>query len=453
MVEALRFLEKRDTEICKVSLFSRTSSWYNFVEGVKLMARRITEDHKDFRDVYSGRIRKALKKFIKTGRIFRLRGDGKKVNITIPKVEMPHIGHTRGNTGVGRGMGKIGDVIDRDPPEGGGNGKGQGNSGGGGEHAEGVTITLDMDDVFAFMRNELALPDLKPKPSQVYEEVKIRYDSISLNGPESLRHNRRTMLQAMKRMAAGGEIDKLHKIPGFSVPVKLITPINTDRRYRQYHEIRIPSNNAVIFFARDGSGSMDDYKCDIVSDMAWWIDAWIRRFYKRVERVYVWHDTEAEEVDEKKFYNYRYGGGTMCSSAMKMINAQLVNRYPPSKWNVYVIYFTDGENWNGDNEIFNETIAKEFPPEKVNFVGVAQIMCWMGEQSLKAELDEFVKEKNIKNVRTTEIGNSATADDGSMAMMGQLSEDERDAQIKRAIMELLGVNSPRKAVAAEVKGE
>ena len=34
------------------------------------MPRRIEEDHKDFRDVYSGRIRKALKKFIKNGSIF-----------------------------------------------------------------------------------------------------------------------------------------------------------------------------------------------------------------------------------------------------------------------------------------------------------------------------------------------------------------------------------------------
>ena len=121
------------------------------------------------------------------------------------------------------------------------------------------------------------------------------------------------MLQALKRMAAGGELDKLHYIPGFSDPVRLITPINSDRRYKQYTEIKVPASNAVIFFARDGSASMDQYKCDIVSDMSWWIDAWIRHFYERVERCYIWHDTVAQEVDEETFYRYRYGGGTKCS--------------------------------------------------------------------------------------------------------------------------------------------
>ena len=85
--------------------------------------------------------------------------------------------------------------------------------------------------------------------------------------------------------------------------IRLITPINSDFRYRQYTEVRKPASNAVVFFARDSSASMNDYKCDIVSDMSWWIDVWIRSFYKRTERIYVCHDTEAFEVDENKFTN------------------------------------------------------------------------------------------------------------------------------------------------------
>jgi hypothetical protein len=45
--------------------------------------RRINEDHQAFRDVYAGKIRKELKKFINNGTIFRTRGGGKKINITI----------------------------------------------------------------------------------------------------------------------------------------------------------------------------------------------------------------------------------------------------------------------------------------------------------------------------------------------------------------------------------
>ncbi len=144
---------------------------------------------------------------------------------------------------------------------------------------------MDMEEILKFLQDELCLPNLKPKPNETFEEIKIKYNNISLIGPESLRHNRRTILQALKRQACDGSIDDLHQIPGITDPIPLIIPINQDKRYRQYNEIKIPSSNALIIFARDGSGSMDNEKCEIVSDMAWWIDVWIRRFYKRVVRL------------------------------------------------------------------------------------------------------------------------------------------------------------------------
>src|SRR6185437_7755567 len=153
-------------------------------------------------------------------------------------------------------------------------------------------------------------------------------------------------------------------------------PINDDIRYRQYTEHRIPSSNALVFFARDWSGSMDDHKCEIVSDMSWWIDQWIRRFYTRTTRVYIGHDSEAQEVGEDKFYKYRYGGGTTCSSALKLIAKLLEHRYPPQQYNIYVFYFSDGENWDTDNEVFIKTIQEDLGPDKVNFIGMTQIQCW-----------------------------------------------------------------------------
>lgn len=403
------------------------------------MPRRIEEDHKDFRDVYAGRIRKHLKKFIKNGSIFRTRGDGKKVRLTIPKIDIPHIVYGGSDKGVGRGPGDEGDVVGQDPE-----GDEPGGHEAGEDHSEGITVDVDMEEVLKYIKEELQLPDLKPKPSDTFEEVKIKYNSISMHGPESLRHNRRTMLQALKRMSASGEIHELHLIPGFDMPVQLITPINSDRRYRQYNEVRIPASNAVIFFARDGSGSMDQTKCDIVSDMAWWMDLWIRHFYDRVERVYIWHDTLAEEVDEHKFYNYRYGGGTYCSSAMNLIAKQMENRYPTDIWNVYIFYFSDGENWGNDNEKFIEVIRDKFPPELVNFVGITQVLAWRYDGSLKKYVDDNLK---VENVQTAYIGSDEQAsDEDQQHRMGgwnqwgtpSLSSEERDKQIKRAIIQLLG---------------
>ena len=397
------------------------------IEWSFTLPRRIEEDHKDFRDVVSGKIRKALKKFIKSGQIVRNRGKNGKVSITIPKIDIPHIVYGDSGEGVGRGGGKDGDVIGKDPQK--GNNKGKA----GQDEAEGIVINLDLEEVLKFMQEELKLPNLKKKPNETYEETKIKYNNISLIGPESLRHNRRTLMQTLKRQAAEGTLEQLSYVPGLKDPVRILRPINEDKRYRQYNEIKIPSSNALIVFARDGSGSMDATKCDIVSDMAWWIDIWIRRFYDRVDRLYVWHDSMAMEVDEEKFYKYRFGGGTTCSSALKFISKQFENRYPPDKWNIYVFYFTDGENWDDDNKVFVSTLAEEFTPNVVNFTGITQILSSVQDDSVKGYVDNAIKEGvlNEDYVRTVSVGQS-------QYWNTSMTEEERNKQIMQAIKKLLG---------------
>jgi len=387
--------------------------------------RRIEEDHKDFIDVVSGKLRKALKKFIKSGQIVKSRGKRGKISISIPKIDIPQILYGDNGNGTGRGKGKDGDVIDK-----GKKGKGNGN-GAGQDESEGITISLDLEEVLKFMQGELELPNLKPKVSDTFDEVKIKYNNISLVGPESLRHNRRTFLEALKRQAADGTINDLEIVPGCKDPIKAIKPIKRDKRYRQYKEIKVPSSNALIIYARDGSGSMDQQKCEIVSDMAWWIDVWIRRFYKRVDRLFVWHDSSAMEVDEEKFYNYRFGGGTTCSSALKFISKQFENRYPPEKWNIYVFYFTDGDNWEEDNQIFINTLKESFGERIVNLVGITQILPWNYANSIKNVVDQALEKGDInrENIKTTEINSEGGA---------VLTEEKRNQQILEAIQKLMG---------------
>lgn len=407
------------------------------------MPRRIEEDHKDFRDVVSGRIRRALKKFIKSGQIVRNRGKNGKIAITIPKIDIPHIVYGDSGEGAGRGPGKDGDVIGKDPKPGQGQGAGQGET-------EGITINLDLEEVLKFMQDELQLPNLKKKPNEIYDEVKIKYNKISLIGPESLRHNRRTLMQTLKRQAAEGTLGQLKHVPGLKDPVRVLMPINEDKRYRQYNEIKIPSSNALVIFARDGSGSMGDDKCDIVSDMSWWIDTWIRRFYDRVDRLYVWHDSMAMEVDEEKFYKYRFGGGTTCSSALKFITKQFENRYPPEKWNIYVFYFTDGENWGEDNETFIKTLQEEFTPNVVNFTGITQILAYSYDGSVKHQVDEAIKAGRLdaEYVRTVAIGPKGESKSTmGFYSMPTMEEEDRNEQIMEAIKKLLG--NPTKTVKEE----
>jgi uncharacterized protein len=391
--------------------------------------RRITEDHGHFRDVISGRSRKELKRLFKTGQITRQRGKNGRMIINIPQIDIPHIQHGDNKAGIGRGPGKKGDVIKKDDPDGKGGEAGK-------EHGEGISISIDMDAVLQFMQDELKLPDMRPKPTATYEDVKIVYNDISKNGPDSLRHTRRTLLETMKRMAMMGTLDDKRILPGNQTPVRLITPINSDRRYRQYREIKIPASNAVIFFARDCSGSMDDYRCDIVNDMSWWLNEWIRKFYAKVDRCYLIHDTECEEVNEKKFYEYRYGGGTKISCVFETIAAMLVNRYPPQKYNVYVFYFSDGDNQIEDNKVLEKIINEKFKQHDLNMIGVTQIIPYRYESSLHSYLQEAINEGRFNSdfLRIVEIGKD---DEEGVYFDTSMPEEDRNSQIMDGIRKLL----------------
>jgi uncharacterized sporulation protein YeaH/YhbH (DUF444 family) len=391
------------------------------------MSKRVQEDRKYFRDVVAGRTRKKLGRLVESGKFVRARPKGGKLITYIKGIKQPFFAHGDNGEGVGRGPGKEGDQVGYDPDE----GDGTGNEAGEGE-GDGIAVAVDMEEVYKIME-ELKLPNMKPKPSEVFEEVKKRYNDISKVGPESLRHTRRTMMEAIKRLAAIGELDKLHKVPGCSVPVKMITPINSDRRYRQYKEIRIPTSNAVIFFARDCSGSMSEHHCDVVSDMSWWIDCWIRRFYKRLDRVYFVHDARALEVNEEEFYTIRNMGGTKCSSAFEAVAEQIENRYPPSKFNIYLFYFTDGDNWGEDHASLMRIMEEKLGPEVVNMIGFTQVYSY-GED-LKGIIDNNVKSGQLGNhIRTFEIGKGANAGWG---VPPSITEEERDKQIVDGIRYLL----------------
>lgn len=401
------------------------------------MAKKIREDHQEFRDIVSGKLRENLKKFIGSGRIFRHRGNGKgQISIPIPKIDQPHVVFGKPQEGAGRGPGKKGDVVAKDPEPGSGNGQA------GQEAGEGMLINVDMEEIKKAIGEDLKLPRMKPKATQTYEEILIKYNNISKVGPMSLMHRRRTIKQCMKRMIASGDWNEKKKLPGYNVELPVIKLSNDDFRYRQWNEIKKPSSNAVIFFARDGSGSMDQYKCDIVSDMAWWIDMWIRQDYKKTERLYIWHDVEAKEVSEDEFYRLRYGGGTMCSSSMKLIQKIIKHRFPPEKYNIYIFYFGDGENWGSDNKVFCDTIKQHLNTDKVNMIGITQILSYSWENSVKQYVDKKCKENFFPEdfIRTTAIGGDKGEDNDKATIspwsMGERTE-ETDEEIKRAMIDLL----------------
>ncbi len=362
--------------------------------------KSIETDHKLFRDKIDKLVKRGLSKKIKSGKMTGQRSKGGVFTVPIKQLDQPHFVHGESDEGLARGKAKEGQVIGKDDP------KEKGNKGGDND-GNAVQVQVDEEYVLELMMQELKLPNLKPKPIQTFEDIKYRYNSISLNGPESLRHNRRTWTEAMKRMASNGELDKLHEIPGIAVPIRIITPIKSDKRYRQRKEIKIPSNNAAIIFMRDGSGSVNEEKREIISNISWWTEKLIARQYKgKVQSAYIWHDNKAREVDQTTWYELSDGGGTTCSTAFVMADELIEFRFPAHAWNIYLFYFTDGDNWGQDNTVMVETIAEKLGPSVVNMIGVVQVLSYDYASSVKKVIDVAVREKKLDRhyIRTVSVG-------------------------------------------------
>ena len=107
---------------------------------------------------------------------------------------MPHFRYGKNNGGVGQGDGEVGQPVGKGQP---GNSPGPAGSEPGDGHLLEVDISLrELADILG---DELELPRIEPKGKSNIVQEKYRYNSIRRNGPESLRHFRRTYVQALRR--------------------------------------------------------------------------------------------------------------------------------------------------------------------------------------------------------------------------------------------------------------
>lgn len=401
-----------------------------------MSTKKIRGDHGRFREKIHGKLKERLKEFVKTGHIFKLRPDGKgKMSVPIDQIDQPHFKFGKPDNGTARGPGKPGDVIDKEYEPGHEPGGKSGDKGHGG-----IMVDVDVADVIAAMEEDLKLPRMKPKSSNTFESLKTHYNDISKTGPRSLVHKKRTVKQSMKRNIAQGNWDKEITLPGHTSSIPQLNIEKRDLLYRQWNQVKIPRANALIVFGRDGSGSMDDVKCNIVSDMAYWIEMWIKRDYEKSETLYLWHDTEAKEVSQYDFYHERHGGGTFCSSVLQLLKKTIKLKYPPEKWNIYFFYFGDGDSYGKDNAQFLDLLLEKHNPslqESLNMMGLIQIMSnnWQGSimQHVEENLDKF---DDSDWMRTAAVGGNKGDDDDNIF---HEERDERiDVEMKKAIINILG---------------
>ena len=85
------------------------------------------------------------------------------------------------------------------------------------------------------MADELQLPRIEPKGNATIAQNKYRYNSVRKTGPESLRHFKRTYVQALRRQIATGQ---------YSVRRPHVIPVKDDKRYRSWSQVSEPQKCA-----------------------------------------------------------------------------------------------------------------------------------------------------------------------------------------------------------------
>ena len=369
-------------------------------ESVYESASKTERDHSRFRQIVRGKIKKDLRKYMTQGELIGKRGKDL-VSIPLPEIDLPHFRFGKNQGGVGSGEGEPGDPLSGQPEEGEGNGE-AGDSPG--EHV--LEVDLTMDELAKILGEELELPNIQPKGKRTIMAEKERYSSIRRQGPESLKHFKRTFVRAIRRQISMGLYNPDNPI---------IIPIKADKVYKSWQITHVPESNAVIFYMMDVSGSMGDEQKELVRTTSFWIDTWLRSQYKTMESRYITHDAAAREVDQDTFYKTRESGGTAISTAYRLCADIIKESYSPLDWNIYTFHFSDGDNLLSDNEVCFKILRDEVLP-KVNMFCYGQVRSLYGSGEFKRKLDDSM---DAENLITAEIKNKEEIYDAIKIFLGK----------------------------------
>ena len=79
-----------------------------------------------------------------------------------------------------------------------------------------------------------------------------------------------------------------------------------------------------------------------------------------------------------------------------MIQEQIKVKYLPHQWNIYIFYFSDGENWEDDNNKVESLIGQI--QKYTNLIGIGQILYYSyydEDDSLLHHIREAILERDL----------------------------------------------------------
>jgi len=340
---------------------------------------------------FKGQIRKAVADAIARRGIRDLES-GEKIGIPGKDISEPQFHHGKGgvreSVHPGNDRFQSGDEMDRPPSS--GEGQGSGSASPDGEGIDDFVFTLTRDEFLDIFFDELALPNLiKRQLARIDEFKRVRAGYTQSGVPTNINLVRTMRGAAGRRVAIGGpyasqlrrlqndleqaldempvdqaEVDRLKReiscLRAKREAIPFIDPF--DLRYSNRIRIPEPSTQAVMFCLMDVSGSMDEPKKQMAKRFFMLLYLFLNRNYEHIEVVFIRHHTAAEEVDEENFFHARETGGTIVSSALKLMHQVITERYSSSSWNIYGAQASDGDNWNDDSPICRQLLSESILP-------------------------------------------------------------------------------------------
>ncbi|WP_240181964.1 YeaH/YhbH family protein, partial [Vibrio cholerae] len=324
-----------------------------------------------------------------------------------------------------------GDKIDRPKGGQGSGGSGEGEASADGEGSDDFVFQISKDEYLDILFEDLALPNLKKNQVNKITEWKTHRAGFQTSGVpsnisvvRSLQQSlaRRTAMTAGKRRLMSELEEELERIQRSEPPqimeemrikqeieelrnkIDSVPFIDTfDLRFKNYEKRPIPSSQAVMFCLMDVSGSMDQATKDIAKRFYVLLYLFLTRTYENVEVVFIRHHTQAKEVNEHDFFYSQETGGTIVSSALKLMHEIIEARYPLGEWNIYGAQASDGDNWADDSPRCKELLSNKLLPycqyyAYIEITRRSHQTLWHEYEKLQASFDNFA----MKNIRSVE---------------------------------------------------
>ncbi len=324
-----------------------------------------------------------------------------------------------------------GDKIERPRGGGQGGGSGEGEASQDGEGEDEFVFQISKDEYLDILFEDLELPNLEKNQINKITEWKthragyqtagsasniaiVRSLQQSLARRTAMTSNKRRLMkeleEELERIKAAEPAQLLEEkrikqeIEELRAKIESVPFIDTfDLRFKNYEKRPVPSSQAVMFCLMDVSGSMDQATKDIAKRFYVLLYLFLNRTYRNVEVVFIRHHTQAKEVDEQEFFYSQETGGTIVSSALKLMDEIIKERYPLGEWNIYGAQASDGDNWADDSPRCKELLTNQLLPACQYYAYIeitrrSHQTLWHEYEKLHSSFGNFA----MKNIRSVE---------------------------------------------------